>query len=371
MKKLLDNKDFRIFIPTHNRTEYLKRILTYYNSYKKEFNVTIADSSSKESKEINKKIIPLFKNLKIEHLADYPTDINPHIKFAKMIQNYTEKYCVFCADDDFVSPNGIVKSMNFLEENKDFICAHGDYFSFDKNNNHFYWKKIYPGLSSITYTNPIDRLIKHIEDYYQVLYAVHRTEERIEIYKELLKSKADPMQFGEILPDQVSILYGKMKKLDELYMVRQNDSRVAYWPSLLEYMEKGLYKKEFKKFEENLSGNLSKIADMDYEDAVKIINDSWQIYLNILFKKETNSKPISTRINEILNRLGLPDGIDRPIKDYSNKIILHLLKNIIWNQNIPNTEYYKDLKIIRTLVLENKKSQNDNLHENDLGERSA
>ncbi|MBA7581945.1 hypothetical protein ES708_23862 [subsurface metagenome] len=41
-----------IIIPTYNRPDRLKRLLDYYNKYGKNFNIIVADSSSKENKRL-------------------------------------------------------------------------------------------------------------------------------------------------------------------------------------------------------------------------------------------------------------------------------------------------------------------------------
>ena len=44
-----------IIIPTYNRSDYLRRILSYYNEY-------VADSSSDETKKMNKETISSLSN---------------------------------------------------------------------------------------------------------------------------------------------------------------------------------------------------------------------------------------------------------------------------------------------------------------------
>jgi len=50
-----------IIIPTYNRPRYLKRILSYYDNHGRAFNIVVADSSSNENKEINKKMFYYFQ----------------------------------------------------------------------------------------------------------------------------------------------------------------------------------------------------------------------------------------------------------------------------------------------------------------------
>ena len=119
-----------IIIPTYNRPAYLRRILGYYGDYGRDFNVIVADSSSDDIKAINEETISSTSKTDIEYLGDYTPDVNPYTKVADAVNHAGEQYCVLCADDDFVTPDGIRQSVDFLEENPDFAIAHGRYINF-------------------------------------------------------------------------------------------------------------------------------------------------------------------------------------------------------------------------------------------------
>ena len=95
-----------ILIPTHNRPGYLKRILSYYSDCGIAYNVIVADSSSTDNKEISKKFISSISSTNISYIS-YPQEINLFHKFADALKYVNMKYCVICADDDFITPNGI------------------------------------------------------------------------------------------------------------------------------------------------------------------------------------------------------------------------------------------------------------------------
>ena len=93
--------------------ETLRRILNYYNSYHIEFNIIIADSSTNINKKLNKKIAASFPKLKILYIDKFSEKLVSHHKFAEIVKYVKTKYCVFCADDDFVVPNGIKQAVDF------------------------------------------------------------------------------------------------------------------------------------------------------------------------------------------------------------------------------------------------------------------
>jgi glycosyltransferase involved in cell wall biosynthesis len=67
---------FTIIIPTHNRPDYLRRVLDYYSSYKAGYNIIVADSSSDENKRRNKETISSLPDLKILYFGHYPSESN-------------------------------------------------------------------------------------------------------------------------------------------------------------------------------------------------------------------------------------------------------------------------------------------------------
>src|SRR5258708_4532905 len=130
MSKRISTNKIDIIIPTYNRTNFLKRILDYYLPYGKDFNFIIADSSSRLNKSRNKKLIQAYSDLSILYLDKFSQDLQQHLKFAKIVKYAKSKYCVFCADDDFIVPNSIKECVDFLKKNPDYAAAHGTYIGF-------------------------------------------------------------------------------------------------------------------------------------------------------------------------------------------------------------------------------------------------
>jgi len=273
-----------ILIPTYNRPDRLKRLLDYYNKYGKNFNIIVADSSTDENKLQNKKNISTFSNLDILYLDQYSSKINPYHKFANMVNYVEKKYCVFCADDDFITPNGINKSVEFLENNPDFSCAHGHYIcfylKFDRvKKQQFCWTPSYPN-KSINFSTAKSRFNFHFSNYYPTFYAVHRTDLLKMIFKDAVEYANDG-QFGELLPSMLDLIYGKMKKLDVLYSAREiifgfGDQTSK---SLEDFIKNGTFEKKYIKFRECLAKALVSKEDISKEKAQKLIDKAMNKYL--------------------------------------------------------------------------------------------
>jgi len=216
--------DLNIIIPTYNRPSRLKRILSYYNGFKEDYRIIIADSSNYKNQKANKNIISSFQDLDILHLSKYDPKTKLSHKLADAVDYADRKYCVFCADDDFIIMSGIKKAVSFLEENSDFSCAHGGYISFstkqdEQGRKQIHWEisKIYKSIAS---PSPEERLFLNFSDYMYTFYAAHRTDFLSMLVKENIKYTDDD-RFGEILPSMLDVIYNKMKYLDTLYCVRE------------------------------------------------------------------------------------------------------------------------------------------------------
>ena len=127
--------NFSLIIPTYNRPNRLRRLLDYYNKYGKNFNIIVADSSSNENKKLNKKSVLIFSNLSIIYLDNYSSKINTFYKIPDASNHVDTKYSVLCADDDFITADGIYKSVDFLEKNSDFSVVQGKFIAFSIKNN--------------------------------------------------------------------------------------------------------------------------------------------------------------------------------------------------------------------------------------------
>lgn len=343
------NNKVDLIIPTYNRPDFLRRILGYYDSYSVNFNIIIADSSSNNNKKLNKKIVSYFPNLKIQYIDKFPQNLASHLKFGEMVKYAKSKYCIFCPDDDFIIPNGINQAVDFLEKNTDYSTAHGTYISFYLYKNllgykNLWWRFIYP-FRSIESPNPIERLRLHFINYYQVLWAVRRTYVVKQVYRKFLKSKADPYLFGELLPDMLTLIYGKMKRLNSFYAARQAFSTsYGYWPSLIDAIKSRTYDKEYIKFKDCLANNLAKMGFSKKKSLQKI--DS---YMNI-YLKTTVQEHLMGKINLVLKYL--PSFIDIIIR------LIHVRyffskrgngKDSLLNDF--SSKYFKDFDRVRQTVL--------------------
>ncbi len=346
-------KNIDLIIPTYNRPDFLKRILDYYSTSGGNFNFIVADSSSRSNKTLNKKIINLFPKLNILYLDKFPQNLSQHDKFAKMVEYSKAKYVCFCADDDFIVPNGIKKAVEFLEKNPDYSATHGSYISFYVYKNlfgliKFWWRFLYSPYS-ISSSSPLDRLVSHLTNYNMVVWSVRRTDIVKKCYREFSKIKIDPYLlpvFGELLPDLLTVIYGKIKHLDNFYAARQSFSQILNsYPSLIDAKKIGIYKKEYSKFKNCLINNLNILEQTPKDKTENIINSSIEIYIKYSYQEH-----ILGKITNILNHL--PKLISNNINLLHAKYLFSKnKKSKIGLIDKSSSKYFTDFESIRKIVL--------------------
>lgn len=339
-----------LIIPTYNRPLLLKRVLDYYSKQKFDINIIIADSSKDLYKKQNQKIIQNFPNLKISYLDKFPSDLVSHQKFGKMVEFVKTKYVCFCADDDFIIPTGIKEAVDFLEKNPDYSSAHGTYIYFYIFNNplqgkKFWWNFRY-AYESITSSDSVTRLTTHLSNYYQVLWAVRRTDLVKKAYREFLKSKVNPWFFGELLPDMLTLIYGKMKRLKNLYSAREAFSTsYSHWPSLMDAKNKGLYDKEYTKFKRTLINNLRRDSNLSEKELGALIDQNIKKYLSYSMQEH-----LTGRINLLLKNIPL---LFKSVRLLHAKYLFSKSKrDRIGLIDNPSSKYFKEFEAIRQIVLQ-------------------
>jgi len=359
------NNKTTIIISAYNRPNYLKRILNYYNKYGSNFKIIVADSSSNENKRLNKDIISLLSGTDILYLK-YPVDIKPfyYAKNADALNHVTTKYCVNCADDDFITPNSINKSIEFLENNLDYTCVHGDFISFfikydERGNGNFFWIPIYQFSNSVIFANPKDRLLYQFSNYMQTIYSVHRTNFLKMIFRETIKYTEDD-RFGELLPSMIDLIYGKMKKLDIFYSAREMiiNSAGRTSKNINDFIKDKTYDRKYSKFKNCLAKHLIKNSQMNSYEAKELIDEAMSAYLKKYYSK--NFKHVLIRkMKNMLNTLDLPESVDRDIRMLYRKMFTPIY-NLSKSKGIddfkkivesPNSKYFDDFEKIRSHVL--------------------
>lgn len=344
-----------IIVPTHNRYKYLLRLLKYYDSYDFPVRILILDSSSDNPEK--RDLVSLFGNKQVEHRKFSPV-IHVGEKIGQGIQDIATPYAVFCADDDFITPTGLEKSVGFLESNQDYIVAHGRYIVFNRfedKTDITEWKSVY-GDKSIDSDDCGSRLLSHLSDYRMpTFYGVHRTD----ILKEILKASrryTDDYRFGELLPTAMTTVYGKIKVLDCLYSAREYDgfSTGQSCSTLSDFIVQGSFDKKYERFKKCLAGTLCDQAGLSYGASEKLVDRAMDRYLKKNYGLSMNALRFKLMIKKsvigkVINSTGLLSAyrkLKSNLKQFSDKPVVP--PGIPYED--PTHPYYSDFSRIREAV---------------------
>ena len=346
-----------LIVPTFNRYPYLLRLLGYYKSYNFPIRILVLDSSTDLLEK--DKFQGLLSNSRVCYQKN---NFDIVTKIANGLKSVSTPYGVLCADDTFITPNGIKQSVDFLENNPDFAVAHGRYISFWLRDNRmkkqqqqqqqqqFFWLPNY-GVSSNTFTDPKERLASQFLGYLPTFYGVSRIDLMKLIYEESVKF-TDSDRFTELLLSMLTLIYGKMGFLDVFYAARQAllNSSAERSKKLTDFIKDGNYSEKYAKFRECLGKHLSKKAQLEIDLANKVIDDGMSIYLSVCREgKEPIKNVLVRKINTILKSSKTPDWLYEEIRSLYRKLFLANQRRMDDSRSFADTplsKYYDEINTI-------------------------
>ncbi len=333
--------DLTILIPTINRHEYLGRALEYYRTMKFDGCIFIGDSSTGQQLQKNKDLVSNEKSLNIIYRV-YPNP--PHLHDGMVVQKMSEevstKYVAQTGDDDFVVVPNIQKCIDFLENNPDFIGAHGSRVALKLRDDEPYGDIIeygkWPEQNWIE-DNALDRWIYYNRNALSSqAWVVYRDNWK----KVYAKSDQIPCRYlgPEYLPCSIQAILGKAKELDFLTLVCQ----VGYLHQIFNFEKhpifdlicSDLWSPSIKVVKETIINTICDLdpkADINYVKNV-VLGELW--HHMIFFMAEQYNKMYGPE-EEKKESLRFRNNNDIAIPD-------------------PNWEDYKDFKPIHDLLIKDK-----------------
>jgi glycosyltransferase domain-containing protein len=205
-----------------NRSEFLIRLLRYYRDLNFQGCICIGDSSDTSHVERTKEAIKALQGKLNIIYREYPT-FNQRESMEQLLDIVPTPYAASIGDDDFLVPSSLEQCVRFLDSHLDYSAAHGvgGLITLDSNGAHgriegasYYRQPVIEAESASL------RLANHLSNYSVTAFSVHR----IETYRAMYRAAslpADKFFGGELLPLCLSVVHGKVKEVDCLYLVRQ------------------------------------------------------------------------------------------------------------------------------------------------------
>ena len=283
-------KKITLIIPTHNRHRYLTRILNYYEDLG--MNILIADSS-------NNKYPNVFKyDVEYNHYPNYGF----FKKMNDIVQLINTPFAFMCADDDFIIPSAIEKSIDFLEKYSDFASVQGYYASFINTYNKIYFFNTYPSLKNyvINANTPEKRVKYHMSKYMHLFYSIHRTKNLKDVFSLIPITN---LNLIEIALGLISVINGKHKMLPIMYSIRETipgsaSSTTARLDSIIKDIN---MKKEYEQFIDSLARYFSEKSSYNLNDSKKIILDATNRFINVHLPAFSGSGIVTHTIFQRIN----------------------------------------------------------------------
>lgn len=197
---------YSIIIPTHNRHEYLYRSMEYFSL----FHASIIYLDSSEEPFLGK----LPSNVFYYHLPDK----NFTSKCLFGINKCENEYIAFCADDDFLIENALIKGVKSMIEHHYSACV-GSYLFFDKGDNKLYSSR---GKERVPSDDKKNDVAKYMSDYYQILYAIFPKDEIKACYELTDSAGFDSWgRFTELLIANYCAARGGIYVFDDYFGIRE------------------------------------------------------------------------------------------------------------------------------------------------------
>ncbi|MBT5399598.1 TIGR00180 family glycosyltransferase [bacterium] len=250
-------KDITIIIPTHERHNVLLRSMDYFSRFNA--SILIVDSS----------LSPIGMNLsseKIKYIHCPNLFFGDKIHFA--IKNVKTPYTCLCADDDFLSENGLMKGLEFLKSHLDYSSVQGHYIQFMFIKSESILRPIYEKYIGLSIDSDLINQRIEISPEIAQVYALHRTD----ILERCLRTTIGLKEISlvEICISLVAVCYGKHTILPIFWSARDGVQHSTY-------------------IDNTSTDRFTGIKIQGIEKSENIVIGDWELYLNtsdgLQFKK--------------------------------------------------------------------------------------
>ncbi|KMT22638.1 TIGR00180 family glycosyltransferase [Clostridium cylindrosporum] len=242
-----NGEDLTILIPTYNRPEVFKRTLSFFNSFKncKPY-IIVLDSSSDVNKKVNESTVLNYNNKKISYYA-FDDSIECDFKINFGFEIIKTPYTAICADDDILTEEGIIKSLELLKEDNSLFSVKGKnlYFSGEISK-----LKEYDFFEGLMQENLVDRMHSYVKGFVCTLtYQVFRTYQIKKIYS-FIKSNFDKVPIDGVFAEYcfyfLEVITGKIRKMNiDLNIRDKGIQREYYVKNFPETVVEGSFNKNY------------------------------------------------------------------------------------------------------------------------------
>lgn len=267
-----------------------------------------------------------------------------------LVNSVSEKYCAYCGDDDFLVMKGITQAIDFLEKNSDYSTAHGEALMFSVKDDLVYGEIASCGpyrLKEQEENSGQERLKQFLSNYWVPQFSIHRTEEFVKAFEPF--TDLTDRAFTEILCNSFSIVQGKSKKFDSLYLVRTVHNQRNLMLGNFSWIISKEWNPSYQVFHDSLVKLLCEQDKVDRETASQCVQEAFNDYLTRAFKKSSRTDEVSRR-SRIKERLNQDSGLYKLLYKMKNLYTRQTVKESLPALLSPGSLYYADFKPLVDVV---------------------
>jgi glycosyltransferase domain-containing protein len=220
---------YTVLIPTRNRPDRLKRLLTYLSDKKETSKIIIADGSDPEALSINQQTISELKIGTLQHLI--PATQEQSQIFARIrtaLSHVDTPLIAMIADDDFVLPDALREGSRFLAANPDFLAVTGQGVGCTLDGTGKIIETSVYQQTDCRGNSAVERLRAYGSIGTSVFYQLRRTSYLHALFDVVGDfTIPDDAPIFEAIDKLMSVASGKVAKLDRLFMVRELKSAIS------------------------------------------------------------------------------------------------------------------------------------------------
>jgi glycosyltransferase domain-containing protein len=339
-----------LLVPTLNRPDFVLRLLRYYNNLNFQGCICIGDSSQSDNLEKTKRAIQMYKG-KINIIFRECPGMNGAQCIQQLLNLVSTPYAALLPDDDLLIPAALYRCVSYLKGHPEYTSAHGRAILVGLNSKGVYGKVAWVDryrLPVIEADSASQRLLDHLSDYSVTLFGVHRIDSWRVMYQNvsLLKDATFALEF---LPCCLSVIQGKIKELDCLYLLRQIHKQRYLLPEKKDWVADPEWQKSYKLFCDILAREIMLRDNIGLEQAQKTVEQAFSAYLE---QRLAGYPPNRTGLFRLRQVAGIIPGafeVWRSLQNviFKQRVSAPLLKELL----NPSSPYHQDfMPIYRALT---------------------
>jgi len=272
-----------LIVPTMNRPDFLSRLLRYYACAQFRGVLVIGDASHEEHATRALQAIEALKGFpQVAHYR-FP-GLNEPETTKRLLSKVGTPYVALLPDDDLIVPSSLARCVEFLEDHPDYSLAHGRAVMMMLQGSGPYGRleAVWPHYWGEEGSNTAaERLLNFLtKNYFTTVFSVHRTQQMQAMYQ---KMNAAPVLldkvFMEVLVGCLSVIQGKAKRLDCLYIIRHHHTRRFFADDFYDWLTGPRWFAAYDGFRDCLVEELLQEGAVNLEEAREVVKAAFWPWL--------------------------------------------------------------------------------------------